>query len=127
MGQLHLFKPGTPRRKPGKAYYDLAQTPAVKVELQVVEEGGENRMHSHPNLDGVWYVVSGRARFYDENDRPIEVGAGEGVVVPHDTKYWFEAAGDDALHVFGRPLTVGGTPPIISSERPFHCSERGET
>jgi mannose-6-phosphate isomerase-like protein (cupin superfamily) len=102
MGQIETFRfePAAPRRKkPAKAYFDLLKTDAVKVELQIVEEGGENRMHSHPYLDGIWYVLRGRARFYDVNDQPVEVGADEGVHVPHGTRYWYETASDEPLHI----------------------------
>ena len=30
--------------------------------------GGENKLHSHPNLDGLWFVLKGKARFYKGHD-----------------------------------------------------------
>src|SRR5690606_40778727 len=64
-------------------------------------------LHSHSGNDGFWFVLSGRARFYDENDNVFaDVGPHEGVLVPHSTPYWFESADDattlEILHVGSR-------------------------
>ena len=88
-----------PARRKGKAYVKLVKSDVMMAETQIVTEGGENNMHSHPATDGFWWVVRGRARFYDENDQPTEVGAEEGIFVPRGVPYWFEKAGDETLHL----------------------------
>lgn len=67
--------------------------------LQVIRKGGETNLHSHRHLDGMWTVLSGRARFYGEGDKVIaDLGPHEGILLPRGTKYWFEcASGDEPL------------------------------
>jgi len=64
--------------------------------MQVISKGGETTLHSHSGMDGLWMVISGRARFYGEGEKIIaELGPLEGVYIPRDVKYWFESASDD--------------------------------
>src|SRR4051794_30754656 len=42
----------------------LCRTDLIKAEVQLVRRGGENNLHSHPHRDEVFYVLSGRVRFY---------------------------------------------------------------
>jgi mannose-6-phosphate isomerase-like protein (cupin superfamily) len=68
--------------------------------VQVIREGGENSLHSHSAMDGFWFVLQGRARFYGEGDKLIaEIGRHEGVFVPRNAPYWFESAGDEVLEL----------------------------
>src|SRR5689334_18299597 len=71
--------------------------------VQVLQPGAGNVMHSHSGMDGLYFVLKGRIRFYGEGDVLLgEFGPHEGVVMPRDTPYWFEAAGDEEaemLHV----------------------------
>jgi mannose-6-phosphate isomerase-like protein (cupin superfamily) len=68
--------------------------------VQVIREGGENSLHSHSAMDGFWFVLRGRARFYGEGDRLIaEIGQHEGVFVPRNVPYWFESVGDELLEL----------------------------
>jgi mannose-6-phosphate isomerase-like protein (cupin superfamily) len=91
--------PDQPEKRKGKAYVKLVSSDIVMAEMQVLREGGENNMHSHPATDGFWWVVRGRALFYDENDKPVEVGEEEGIFVPRGVPYWFEKGGDEPLHL----------------------------
>jgi mannose-6-phosphate isomerase-like protein (cupin superfamily) len=64
--------------------------------VQVIKKGGETTLHSHAAMDGLWMVLSGRARFYGEGNEVIgEFGALEGVYIPRNVKYWFESVSDD--------------------------------
>ena len=51
-------------------------------------------MHSHPHLDGFWFVRRGSARFYTLGDNGTEVlaelRAGDGVLIPKGFPYSFE-------------------------------------
>jgi mannose-6-phosphate isomerase-like protein (cupin superfamily) len=88
-----------PERRKGKAYVKLVKSDLMQAEMQILTEGGENNMHSNPATDGFWWVVRGRARFYDEDDQPTEIGAEQGIFVPRGVPYWFEKAGEDTLHL----------------------------
>lgn len=68
--------------------------------VQVIREGGENSLHSHSAMDGFWFVLRGRARFYGAGDRLIgEIGQHEGVFVPRNVPYWFESVGEELLEL----------------------------
>jgi mannose-6-phosphate isomerase-like protein (cupin superfamily) len=78
----------------------LANTDHLLATVQVLREGGENNLHSHPHQDGFWMVLNGMVRFYGEGDIVIaELGKHEGVVIPRGTKYWFESASDEPLEL----------------------------
>jgi mannose-6-phosphate isomerase-like protein (cupin superfamily) len=99
-GEATVFRIEKPEMKRGRHVRVLARTESMYCNVQFVRQGGENKLHSHPNLDGLWFVVSGRARFYKGRDELLaELGAGDGVLIPHDYKYWFESAGDEDLQL----------------------------
>ena len=56
-----------------KAVKMLARTDRAFFAVQVVNSGGENNLHSHEHVDGFWFVLSGRARFYTTGDEPLEI------------------------------------------------------
>lgn len=94
----------------GKQVVMLARTDRMMATVQILQEGGENNLHSHPHQDGFWMVLKGAARFYGEDDALIaEVGVNEGVLIPRGTRYWFEKVGPDALELlqveaFDKPM-----------------------
>ena len=81
--------------------YPKGATPLCKSDImlamiQQIKEGGENNLHSHAGLDGFWFVLAGRARFYGTGDELIgEFGKHEGVFLPRGVAYWFESADPD--------------------------------
>jgi mannose-6-phosphate isomerase-like protein (cupin superfamily) len=94
------FKYTKPDLKNGKAVIKLCQTDRMIGIMQVVAKGGETNLHSHPNLDGMWMVMSGRVRFYGPENKVIgEYGRYEGVLVPRGTPYWFEAVGTEVAEL----------------------------
>lgn len=63
--------------------------------IQYIDKGGETTLHSHAGMDGMWMVLSGRVRFYGEDNAVLgEFGPLEGVYIPRDVKYWFESVAD---------------------------------
>lgn len=96
-----------------KAVKMLARSDRAFFAVQVVRDGGENNLHSHAHVDGFWFVLSGRARFYTTNDELVgEFRPHQGVLVPRGYPYWFESCGDEDLEmlqfeasdvVFGQP------------------------
>ncbi|HVQ94919.1 MAG TPA: cupin domain-containing protein [Mycobacteriales bacterium] len=93
--QRPTLKEGQP-----KAVKMLARTDRAFFAVQVVNTGGENNLHSHEHVDGFWFVLSGRARFYTTDDELLkECGPLEGVLVPRKFPYWFESCGDEPLEI----------------------------
>ena len=98
--QPQLFKYAKPNVTSGKAFVRLCQTSHLGASVQVVARGGENNLHFHRYQDGFFMVLAGRVRFYTEGDRLVaDLGPNEGILIPHDFKYWFESAGDQALEL----------------------------
>jgi mannose-6-phosphate isomerase-like protein (cupin superfamily) len=78
----------------------LCQTELMVAGIQTVGEGGETNLHSHTHLDGFWFVLKGRARFYTYDDEVVaDLGPLEGILVPRDYAYWFERVGDENLEI----------------------------
>src|SRR5271163_4573016 len=68
--------------------------------VQCITKGGETTLHSHAGMDGMWMVLTGRARFYSDATTMVgEFGPLEGVYIPRDVKYWFESASDEPLQL----------------------------
>lgn len=94
------FRYRRPELKGTRGIAPLARSDILFSAVQVIRKGGENTLHSHSAMDGFWFVLKGRARFYGEADRLIaEIGEHEGVFVPRDVPYWFESVGDEVLEL----------------------------
>lgn len=79
----------------------LGTTRRLFATIQAHREGGEVKLHSHTHMDGFWFALSGRVRFYsDETTVFADIGAMEGVLIPRGEKYWFESYGPDDLEIF---------------------------
>jgi mannose-6-phosphate isomerase-like protein (cupin superfamily) len=85
-----------PELSSGKKIVKLCRTDRMIGAIQVLTRGGETNLHSHAHADGLWFVLSGRVRFYGPEDAVIgEYGRYEGVLIPRECPYWFEAVGDE--------------------------------
>ena len=65
-----------------RAIYFLGKTDILKAQVQIVPVGGENDLHYHPGTDGFWWVIQGKARFYDGDGDEADM-PGYGLKVPH--------------------------------------------
>ena len=101
--QPKILKFITPNSKEidGKALVRLAQSNIMFSAIQIIEDGGDNNLHSHAAMDGLWFVLTGRARFYGTTEDIIiaELGPHEGIFIPRDYPYWFEKIGEDQLQL----------------------------
>ena len=100
------FRYDRPILKEAKVTAKLVATDFIDADVQVVQAGGSPNLHSHSGNDAIWFVLSGRVKFYGEADEPIaELGPHEGVLIEAETPYWFESVGDfpcEMLHVTAR-------------------------
>jgi mannose-6-phosphate isomerase-like protein (cupin superfamily) len=98
----------------GKSTTWLCRSDILSGMVQVVKDGGETNLHAHPNNDGFWMVLSGRARFYGEGDVLLaDLGKFEGILIPRGFQYWFESASEEPLEI----LRVGAIDPNARGER----------
>ncbi len=98
--QLITYERPTLKEGQPKAVRMLARSDRAFFAIQLVRDGGENNLHSHEHVDGFWFVLKGRARFYTTEDEVLgDFGPLEGVLVPRGFPYWFESCGDEELEV----------------------------
>jgi len=100
-GSYKTFKYEKPAElKGGKGIVQLAESDIIRGRVQIVREGGENNLHSHKGMDGFWFVLNGRVKFYGPGDELIgEFSKHEGILLPRGTQYWFESSGEDELEL----------------------------
>ena len=99
--QAQVFSYQKPDVSRPKGIVRLGKTDQISGNVQVVAaNGGETNLHSHGGIDSVYFVLNGRVRFYSDVETVLaELGPSEGVVIPHDCKYWFENAGVEPLEI----------------------------
>lgn len=94
--------------EPGKKLHvKLAGTDSCRASIQVLNKGGENNLHYHPNMDLIYMVLKGRVKFYGPGDKEIgDFGPQEGLLLPENSRYWFGSVGDEEawlLQIAGYP------------------------
>ncbi len=78
----------------------LVRSDLVRLNVQIVTEGGENNLHYHTGGDNCWMVLKGGARFYGVGDALLgELHANEGILLPGGSRYWFEKIGEEDLEI----------------------------
>jgi len=94
------FRHQTPEFEGVKKTWQVCNSDLMKVQVQVVKNGGENNLHTHTGEDAFWYVISGAVKFYGEGDTLVgEYKKGEGILIPRGYKYWFESASQEPLEI----------------------------
>ncbi len=93
-----------PLLEQGTSYDPLATAENLWVNIKVYASGGENALHSHGGEDHAFIVLQGKATFTFGDGRTSVVGTHEGVMIPRDALYKFEA--DEAENLV--LLRVGG-------------------
>jgi len=100
----------------GKSIVTLGTTGLLRGAVQIVKTGaGDNNLHIHTGMDGMWMVLKGEVTFYGPDyDTVIGVyGPNEGILMPHGNSYWFASTGDEDLEL----LQVVTWAPGIKDER----------
>jgi mannose-6-phosphate isomerase-like protein (cupin superfamily) len=97
-------KPGAEKDRDGKPMVkqiaNLVRSDLVRLNVQIVKEGGENNLHYHTGGDNCWMVLKGAARFYGAGDTLIgELGPHDGILLPGGSRYWFEKVGPEDLEI----------------------------
>jgi mannose-6-phosphate isomerase-like protein (cupin superfamily) len=97
-------KPGEQKDRDGepmvKQIANLMRGDLMRLNVQIVKEGGENNLHYHTGGDTVWMVLNGAARFYGVGDKLLgEIGPNGGILLPGGSRYWFEKIGNEDLEI----------------------------
>lgn len=98
--EAKLFKYQRPEFEGVKKTMHMCNSDLMKVQVQVVKDGGENNLHTHTGEDAFWLVLNGAVKFYGESDQVIgELKKQEGILIPRGFSYWFESAGEEPLEI----------------------------
>jgi len=90
-----------------KLHVKLAGTDSCRASIQILNEGGENNLHYHPNMDLIYMVLKGRVRFYGPGNKLLgDYGVHDGILLPENSRYWFESVGTEEAHL----LQIAGYP-----------------
>jgi mannose-6-phosphate isomerase-like protein (cupin superfamily) len=75
----------------------LADAGSCRATILVLRDGYKASHHYHPNQDGIWVVLKGKVRFFGGPEEKVvgEYGPFEGIAQPQNTRYGFEAVGDE--------------------------------
>jgi mannose-6-phosphate isomerase-like protein (cupin superfamily) len=119
--EAKIFKYQTPQFDGVKKTLQVCNSDLMKVQVQVVKDGGENNLHSHTGDDAFWYVISGAVKFYGEGDEVIgEFNKGEGILIPRGFKYWFESSSSEPLEI----LRVTAKDQKVENQRVDHSAKK---
>ena len=119
--EAKVFKYQTPQFDGVKKTVQVCNSDLMKVQVQVVKDGGENNLHSHTGDDAFWYVMSGAVKFYGEGDEVIgEFNKGEGILIPRGFKYWFESSSSEPLEI----LRVTAKDQKVENQRVDHSAKK---
>ncbi len=80
-----------PLLEQGTTYDPLATAENLWASIKVYASGGENALHSHAGEDHLFVVMQGKATFTFGDGRTSIVRQHEGVMIPKNVKYKFEA------------------------------------
>jgi mannose-6-phosphate isomerase-like protein (cupin superfamily) len=115
------FRYQTPQFDGVKKTLQVCNSDLMKVQVQVVKDGGENNLHTHTGDDAFWYVISGTVKFYGEGDKLVgEYKKGEGILIPRGYKYWFESAAPEPLEI----LRVTAKDQNVENQRVDHSAQK---
>lgn len=93
-----------PLLEQGTTYDPLATAENLWVNIKVYASGGENALHAHGGEDHAFIVLQGNATFSFGDGHTSIVGKYEGVMIPKNVQYKFEADESENLVL----LRVGG-------------------
>lgn len=115
------FRYQTPQIEGVKKTLQVCNSDLMKVQVQVVKDGGENNLHTHTGDDAFWYVIRGAVKFYGEGDKLVgEYQKGEGILIPRGYKYWFESAAPEPLEI----LRVTAKDQNVENQRVDHSAQK---
>lgn len=105
IGEPYIFSMrNLPLLEQGTTYDSLATAPNLWLSIKVYASGGENALHAHRAEDHAFIVLQGKATFTFGDGSQREVGQHQGVMLPRDVAYKFEADVKENLVL----LRVGG-------------------
>lgn len=69
----------------------------LSVGEMVINPGGENTSHYHPNCEEVLYVISGELEHWFEESKPVRLKAGMSLLIPQGMKHHSRCIGKEPV------------------------------
>ena len=116
-----------PMLEQGTSYDPLATAENLWAAVKVYASGGENALHYHAGEDHVFVVMQGKATFEFEGGRTSVVRQFEGVMIPKNVQYKFEADVAEnlvLLRIGGGVRTVAGLDNLTPFGTPRDVNEK---
>ncbi len=103
------------------AIVSLCETDEMRLAAHVLARGEVDNLHLNVDVDELWMVLAGRARFLGPARTLIgEFATGDGIVVPRETRYRIENIGEVDLELIQLTLLDHpGAGERIDLEEPF--------
>lgn len=102
--QMKFSMRDLPMLKQGTTYDPLATAENLWASVKVYASGGENALHSHSTEDHLFVIMQGKATFFFGDGSSTVARQFEGVMIPRNVQYRFEADTAENLVL----LRVGG-------------------
>jgi hypothetical protein len=96
----------------------LAGTDVARAQIQVLNEGGENNLHFHANVDLIYVVLQGEVHFYGVGDKLLgKFVPWQGLKLPQYSRYWFKSVGKQEAVL----LQMSGYPKGAKAKKRIAC------
>ncbi len=92
-----FFKLRAQMLQQGRSNQVVAKTDHLQLNLKVYAGGGENGLHNHSDEDHVHLILQGSAVFYGPRGEERHCGLYEGILLPKDSFYRFQATSEEPL------------------------------
>ncbi len=92
-----FFKLRAQMLKQGRSNQTVAKTDHLHLNLKVYAGGGENGLHNHSDEDHVHLILQGSAVFYGPRGEERHCSLYEGILLPKDCFYRFQATSEEPL------------------------------
>lgn len=145
--QMKFSMRDLPMLKQGTTYDPLATAENLWASVKVYASGGENALHSHSEEDHLFVIMQGKATFFFGDGSSTVARQFEGVMIPKNVQYRFEAdtaenlvllrvgggareghSGIDKLSAHGTPLDVNKAMTYATGEEKIgNESKNGES
>ncbi|MBL23946.1 MAG: cupin [Rhodospirillaceae bacterium] len=96
-GRPIIFKMKAQLLDDGRSIVPLAETENMWSWIKVYASGGENTLHAHTKEDHMFVILSGEAIFFGPNGEEAKLGRNDGIMLPADTFYRFNACSEEPL------------------------------
>lgn len=107
---VEYFSLKTPYIDQGITHNTLSQGEMLTMALKIYAEGGENRMHQHPDEEHSFIVLEGQATFHVGSETEVRtVRPYEGITLAKGVLYRFETSGKENLVMIRAGARIPGS------------------